>query len=146
MRNVLGMIGALALASAAGCAGQSNEQTQQSTTPAQQTQQTSAVDPAAISPERQDAIERLFQRKVGELQDCWTQEYQKTHDRKLEGDLTLQLMVAANGQPSDVKVLKSTMNNADVERCVAQQVAGWSFPEGNTTIPYTRTVHLGAQF
>lgn len=143
MRNVLGIVGALTFASALGCAGQSSEQTQQSTTP---TQETSAVDPTAVSPERQDAIERLFQRKVTELQDCWTQEYQKTHDRKLEGDLTLQLMVAASGQASEVKVLKSTMNNPDIEQCVVREVQGWSFPEGKTTVPYTRTVHLGAQF
>ncbi len=106
----------------------------------------SASDPNAVSPERQDAIERLFARKTPELQSCWSEEYEKTHDRGLQGDVTVQLDVSPSGQPSDVKVLKSTLNNPGIEGCVVKTVSGWSFPEGNATIPYTRTVHLGAQF
>ena len=147
MRNVWGTVCALAVVSLAGCASQSGSQQQASTTPAESEQaQTSAVDPSSISPERQDAIERTFQRKAAELQDCWSKEYDKTHDRKLEGDLTLGMDVQPSGSVSNVRVLKSSLSNQDIESCVVKEVTGWSFPEGRSTVPYMRTVHLGAQF
>jgi TonB family protein len=108
--------------------------------------QGSAADPSAVTPERQNAVERLFARKAGDLQSCWTEEYERTHNRKLEGDLTIQLVVAPSGKADDVKVIKSTLGNQDVESCVVKAVASWAFPEGSGAMPYNRTVHLGAQF
>ncbi len=143
MRNVWGVVCALALV---GCASQSGEQRQTTTTAGGEEQQGSAVDPSAINPERQDAIERTFQRKTAELQDCWSKEYEKTKDRKLELDITVGMNIAPNGSTSNVRVLKSAPNNPDIESCVTQQISGWSFPEGQATVPYMRTVHLGAQF
>ena len=106
----------------------------------------SAVDPNAMTPERAEAIERLFARKAAELQACWSEEYEKTHNRKLEGDLSLQLMISPSGKPSDVKITKTSMNNESLEGCVTKTVKEWHFPEGSSEVPYTRTVHLGAQF
>jgi len=99
-----------------------------------------------VNAERHDAIERMFARKAGELQSCWTDEYEKTHNRKLEGDVTLQLHVNPQGQANDIKILSTTIKNPTVEQCVVTAVSGWSFPEGQATVPYMRTVHLGAQF
>jgi hypothetical protein len=99
-----------------------------------------------MSPERADAIERVFVRKATELQACWSEEYEKTHNRKLEGDLSLQVMIAASGKPSAVKVTKSTLSNEAVESCVTKAIGAWNFPEGASEVPFTRTVHLGAQF
>jgi len=45
-----------------------------------------------------------------------------------------------------VRILKSSLNNSDIESCVTKTVKDWSFPEGTATVPYNRTVHLGAQF
>ncbi|HZS41064.1 MAG TPA: TonB family protein [Polyangia bacterium] len=99
-----------------------------------------------VSAERSDAIERLFARKAQELQSCWQDEYDKNHDRKLEGDVTVQLHISPAGKPGDVKILQSSIKNNGIETCVVQTVSGWSFPDGQTTVPYMRTVHLGAQF
>jgi TonB family protein len=100
----------------------------------------------SVSAERSDAIERLFARKAAELQSCWTDEYEKNHDRKLEGDVTVQLHISPAGKPEEVKVLQSSIKNSSIENCVVHAVASWSFPDGQTTVPYMRTVHLGAQF
>jgi outer membrane biosynthesis protein TonB len=133
-----------------GCASQSGSTQSGSTMASSESsgggEQTSSADASAISPERQDAVERAFQRKTSELQECWSKEYEKTHDRKLEGDLTIGMDVTPNGSPSNVRILKSSLNNHDVESCVTQTISQWSLPEGQATMPYTRTVHLGAQF
>jgi hypothetical protein len=125
-----------------GCATQSSAQTTTSTTP--EGEQTSAG--GGVTPEQNDAIDALFRRKAPELQRCWTEEYEKTHDRKVEGDITVGMTITTSGAPSDVKILKTSLNNVDIVQCVTRTVANWSFPEVSAPAPYMRTVHLGAQF
>ena len=138
----MGIVLALSLV---GCAEQSSE-TRPARRAAAEDPGPSAPSPDAINPDRQDAIERLFARKAQELQGCWTAEYEKTHNRKLEGDITVGMEITPSGSPSNVRVLKSTLNTPAIDSCVQQQVQSWNFPEGQATVPYMRTVHLGAQF
>jgi TonB family protein len=100
----------------------------------------------SMTAERADAIERLFARKAAELQSCWADEYERNHDRKLEGDVTVQLHISPAGKPEEVKVLQSSLKNNQIETCVIHAVSSWTFPDGQTSVPYMRTVHLGAQF
>ena len=99
-----------------------------------------------ITPEQNEAIDAVFRRKAHQLDSCWADEYEKVHDHNLQGDVTVGLMVTPSGRPSDVKVLKSSIANKDIEDCIAKTVAAWSFPEVPVTTPYMRTVHLGAEF
>lgn len=128
-----------------GCATSSGQSGQATTTASGGGgEQTSAG--GGVTPEQNDAIDAVFRRKAPELQQCWSDEYDKTHDRKVEGDITLGMTITPTGAPSDVKILKTSMNNADIQACVTKTVANWSFPEVSTPVPYMRTVHIGAQF
>ncbi|HEX4458805.1 MAG TPA: AgmX/PglI C-terminal domain-containing protein [Polyangia bacterium] len=146
MRKVLAVAGLL---SWIGCAGTPDE-TKNSHRPdpglVGQNEQSTSPPVDAVNPDRQDAIEHVFARKAGELQDCWTQEYEKNHNRKLEGDLTVGFDISPAGAPGNVRMLKSTIGNPNIEGCVTKQIATWSFPEGQNTVPYLRTVHLGAEY
>ncbi len=136
-------IGAVVVLLACGCAEESASR------PAPRTaveESPSTPQEMTVSAERADAIERLFARKAAELQSCWSDEYEKNHDRKLEGDVTVQLHISPAGKAEEVKVLQSSIKNPSIENCVVQAVASWSFPDGQTSVPYMRTVHLGAQF
>jgi outer membrane biosynthesis protein TonB len=99
-----------------------------------------------ITAEQNDAIDAIFKRKASQLQSCWQEEYARTQNRKLEGDLLVALTVTPSGKPADVKVLKSTIESREIEACVVKEVASWAFPESHAATPYRRTVHLGAQF
>ena len=132
----------LVLAMLVGCASENTESKRPSTTASEE----GTPAGGGVTPEQNDAIDAVFRRKAGELQSCWQDEYEKSHNRKLEGDVTVGLTVTPSGKPADVKVLKSSIGNADVEGCVAKTVAEWGFPEVNANCPYVRTVHLGAQF
>jgi len=101
---------------------------------------------ATVTAEQNDAIDALFRRKAPALQRCWQEEYERTQNRKVEGDLSLQMVISTGGKANDVKVLTSTINSPPIEKCVVAEVTGWSFPEGPGTAPYRRTVHLGPQF
>lgn len=127
----------------AGCAGENSEK-KPATVPGDS--QSAAVETGSVTAEQNDAIEALFRRKAQQLQSCWQDEYERNHNRALQGDLTVGLTVTRSGKPTGVRILKSTLGNAEVEDCVAKSVAAWGFPEVTVDCPYTRTVHLGAQF
>src|SRR5947207_2725251 len=71
-----------------------------------------ATPESGITQEQNDAIEALFRRKAHELQSCWTDEYDKTKNRKFEIDITVGLTVTPSGKPRDVRVLKSSVPSA----------------------------------
>ena len=125
-----------------GCATTSSGEVQTARAPEENTTPAGG----GVTPEQNDAIDALFRRKAPELQQCWTDEYDKTHDRKVEGDITIGMTITPQGSPSDVKILKQSINNPDIQSCVTKTVANWSFPEVSAPVPYMRTVHLGAQF
>jgi TonB family protein len=135
----------LALVLIAGCAGESAEKKQAGTVEGQGEAVQNASG-AGVTPEQNDAIDAVFRRKATELQSCWQDEYERSHNRKLEGDITVGLTVTPSGRPSGVRVLKSSIGNAEVEKCVVKSIATWAFPEVSADCPYMRTVHLGAQF
>ena len=104
----------LAMVLVAGCASEQPEQKRQTTTAA--AQPAGETTGAGVTPEQNDAIDALFKRKAQELQSCWQDEYEKNHDRKLEGNITVGLTVTPSGRPQNVRILQSSMNNKDVDR------------------------------
>ncbi len=129
------------------CFGCATEKAQTRSDPQTAQTQVSEADKSGTLPaEQAEAIEMLFHRKVATLQRCWNDEYEKTHNRKLEGDVTVGLTVTTTGKPADVKILESTFNAAEFEACVVKEVQGWEFPEVSVSSPYVRKVHIGAQF
>jgi hypothetical protein len=101
---------------------------------------------ATVTAEQNDAIDALFRRKAPQLQRCWQEEYERSQNRKLDGEITLQMVVTKKGQATGTRVTKSTIGVPAVETCVVNEVASWQFPEGPGDAPYRRTVHLGAAF
>jgi TonB family protein len=128
------------------CACATDKGSQRTTADPEREERETARQMAAITPEQHDAIERLFARKAAALHRCWSDEYERNRDRKVEGDVTVQLHIKPDGRPSGVRVLKSSINNENIEKCVISTVTEWDFPSGNAEVPYVRTVHLGAQF
>jgi TonB family protein len=101
---------------------------------------------AGVTPEEVDAVNASFRRKTPDLQRCWDAAYEKTHDRTLQGDVTIGFTITTTGALRDVKVLQSSMGNPDVDACVGATAAKWNFPTVSAELPYTGRVHLGAQF
>lgn len=133
--------------SGAGCSGTKSE-TKTTTASGQETQDepNHPTSQGGLTPEQVDAIDAVFRRKVGGLEQCWQDEHLKSGDRKLQGEITIGLRVEKTGKPTNVKVLKSTLNNVAIETCAQKEVASWTFPEIPAPYPYSRSVHLGAQY
>lgn len=93
-----------------------------------------AVEPEVIpgEPETQGALDReIIQRVVRqhrrEIRHCYEQQLQRNPD--LEGRITIQWTIAPSGDVVAASVQETTMNNSQVERCMAQRIQRWSFPE-----------------
>ena len=56
------------------------------------------------------------------------------------------MTITPQGKARDVKILKSSLGNPNIEKCAVAAVSTWVFPEVGGNVPYVRTVHLGAQF
>ncbi len=121
------------------CGEQKQETRQESTRPA-------APDAPTVTSEQNDAIEKLFRRKTAQLQHCGQEEYQRTQNRKIEGDITLSMIISKSGQATQIRNIKSTIGAPAIDECVVKEIATWVFPEGPAEAPYRRTVHLGAEF
>lgn len=132
----------MVLAGTAGCAA---EQTTTRSDPPPAHEAHHANQPV-VTAEQNDAIDALFRRKTPALQRCWQEEYSRTGNRKLEGDITLSMLISRDGKPGELKIVQSTLGVPAIDQCVVNEVAGWSFPEGQAAAPYRRTVHLGAAF
>lgn len=126
------------------CACASSNQETKSSQPTVESQP--APDQPTVTPEQNDAIDAVFRRKAPQLQSCWAEEFDRSHNKKLEGDISLQMMVSKTGHARDVKIVKSTMGVDAVDQCVIKEITGWAFPEGPADAPFRRTVHLGPEF
>jgi TonB family protein len=133
--TLAGVLGAFVV----GCASEERRGDPERPQPQQQ-------DGPTVTSEQNDAIDALFRRKAPQLQTCWQQEYERSQNRKVEGDITLQMVVSKAGKPMGLRIVKSTIGVPAIDKCVVDEVNSWQFPEGPGDAPYRRTVHLGAAF
>ncbi len=101
---------------------------------------------STVTSEQNDAIDAVFRRKAPQLQRCWQEEYERTKNRALEGEITVNMTISKAGKPVDLKVAKSSIGVAAVDKCVLDEIGSWSFAEGPGDAPYRRTVHLGSAY
>ncbi len=72
-------------------------------------------------------IRRIVRRHLNEVKYCYTKELQMKRD--LYGRLVVKFSIAATGQVVASSIKKSTLNNYNVESCVAKAVRRWLFPK-----------------
>ncbi|WP_413569549.1 AgmX/PglI C-terminal domain-containing protein [Bdellovibrio sp. HCB117] len=77
-----------------------------------------------------EAIRRVIRAKKHELQSCYERALNTLEKgRRLEGKIVLGWEIVAQGQARNVKVKSSTLGNAQVENCIRDRLASWTFPE-----------------
>lgn len=77
-----------------------------------------------------EAIRRVIRAKKHELQSCYERALNTMEKgKKLEGKIVLGWEIIAKGQARNVKVKSSSLGNTQVENCVRDRLASWTFPE-----------------
>ncbi|XGC81537.1 AgmX/PglI C-terminal domain-containing protein [Bdellovibrio bacteriovorus] len=77
-----------------------------------------------------EAIRRVIRAKKHELQSCYERALNTLQKgTSLEGKIVLSWEIVAQGQARNVKVKSSTLGNRQVENCIRDRLASWTFPE-----------------
>lgn len=74
-----------------------------------------------------EIIRRIIRQHINEVKYCYMKELQAKPD--LYGRVVIQFTIAATGQVVASVVQQSTMNNAQVDSCIAGAVRRWLFPK-----------------
>jgi hypothetical protein len=73
-----------------------------------------------------ETIRRVIRRHRNEYRYCYEKELNTKRD--LNGKIIMKFTIAGNGAVIASKVLSSTMNNRNVENCIAKKIKRWMFP------------------
>lgn len=77
-----------------------------------------------------DAIRRVIRAKLHEVKSCYERALNVMEKgRKLEGKIVLGWEIIEKGQARNVKVKSSSLGNPQVENCIRDRLASWTFPE-----------------
>ena len=86
--------------------------------------------------DRSEDIRRICNRKASvELPRCWSEEYDRSKDRKFKGNVDVVLTISPSGQAQDVEVLNPNPEHKEFEKCVTDAARSWNYPTGQTVAP-----------
>lgn len=73
-----------------------------------------------------EVIRRVIRRHINEVRFCYEKEL--TKNPKLAGNVAVSFRISTSGAVDKSEIKSSTLNNADVESCIATRVLTWVFP------------------
>ena len=77
-----------------------------------------------------EAIRRVIRAKLHEVKSCYERALNTLEKgRRLEGKIVLGWDIVERGQARNVKVKSSSLGNSQVENCIRDRLASWTFPE-----------------
>ena len=85
-----------------------------------------------------DIIRRIVRAHINEIRYCYNQGLTKEPD--LEGRVAVKFTIGGTGKVTDSEVATTSLDNEDVEDCIAKAVKRWKFPRptggGNVVVTY----------
>ena len=87
------------------------------------------IDTGGIPPDKQADVYLVLQQRDASARRCYQDVLNEKHTRQFKGDVTVLLSLNTNGTARAVKVMSSTLNNKDVENCLAATIKEFEFPK-----------------
>jgi hypothetical protein len=86
--------------------------------------------------DRAEEIRRVCNRKASsELTRCWSEEYDRTKNRKFAAQVNVMLTISPSGQAQEVEVLGPKPELKEFEKCIVESARSWTYPTGQTVAP-----------
>jgi len=127
MWNKLAVLGALgfgaAVASASGCA----EQQQPETITVIKAPEREAPK-GGIPPDKMAEIQYVLQQRDSSARKCYQDVLDQKHTRAFRGDVIVVITLGTDGHATNAKVIKSTLNDSEVESCLCEKIKEWDYP------------------
>ena len=87
------------------------------------------MDTGGIPPDKQADVYLVLQQRDASARRCYQDVLNEKKTREFKGTVTILLSLNTNGTASAVKIMSSTLNNKDVETCLAQTIKEFEFPK-----------------
>lgn len=87
----------------------------------------SAGNPVIMGSLDKELIRRVIEQHKAQIRYCYEKELVRTPG--LFGKINMEWVITAEGTVRDSKAKESTMNNAEVDRCIASKIRTWIFPK-----------------
>lgn len=86
-------------------------------------------EPGVVGSLEREVIVRVVGQHHREVFHCYERELQRNPE--LEGRVVMTWVIAANGSVVTSSVMETTLNNRNIENCLAQRIRRWNFPKPN---------------
>ncbi len=73
-----------------------------------------------------DVVKQYIRKQLAKIRWCYQKAFQKNPE--LEGKLTVSFVISPTGSVMSAKVITSTLNDKDLEGCIASKILTWRFP------------------
>lgn len=130
--------------------GGGSKQAADTTTPSEEAggdgeERSAIADPTIVPPDTADEIQRRFDRKRGSVSRCLSMAIDsKELPKQSRGRITLNVVVMASGEASEVKVVNATLESKQLTDCVIAKVKEIEFPRVPKPYPTSYTYSFEA--
>ena len=87
------------------------------------------IDTGGVPPDKEAEIKLLLQERDSSARRCYQDVLNEKHTREFKGTVKILLSLNTNGTARAVKIMASTLNNKDVENCLAATIKEFEFPK-----------------
>jgi len=87
------------------------------------------IDTGGIPPDKQADVQLVLQERDASARRCYQDVLNEKHTRTFQGTVKVMLSLNTNGTARAVRIMGGTLNNKDVENCLAQTIKEFEFPK-----------------
>lgn len=95
--------------------------------------------PRGLTGEQLEEIKRVERIGNSAIVDCYTDEMERLNTKKIQGTVTVKVLIGSNGKAQEVQIARSTLNAPQVHQCLQQVIQSWDFPTLNAPTWYGTT-------
>lgn len=142
-RSIVGPI-LLAITLVLGCSG--SDRSRRGAATGGGTEDETAPVARGLTMEQMEEIKRL--ERIGEtaLVDCYAEEVERTGNKKLEGNVTVKILIGTTGAAQEVQIARSSINAPQMHQCMQQVIMRWEFPRPQAPTWYGTTFNFAPAY
>lgn len=92
---------------------------------------------AALTPEQLEEVQRTVRIGKDAITSCFTEEMERTKNKKLTGKVTVKIQIGVNKVADQVVIGEATLKSPELHDCIIKAVKSWEFPKIPTVSWFT---------
>jgi len=92
---------------------------------------------AALTSEQLEEVQRTVRNGQDAVTACYTEEMERTKDKKLAGKVTVKILIGTAGRADQAVIGDATLKGPLLHACILKTVRSWEFPKINTPSWFT---------